>query len=547
MWIKKTARLKAFTNILLTFKPNKYNLTDMEQKQEQETENQDTALVVIDPKEFGLKEDEGVEIVKAFLPVVAEKEGLAEAYARIITSEITPDLCKQAREMRLMLVTIRGGNNKIHKAEKAYFRAGGLFVDAIRNKNNASIQLMEARCGEIENYYIIKEKNLVIELQEIRSKELAEFTNDLPADLGTMKQEVYTSFLTGAKMVRTAKEEAEKKAEQETIDAEKAKILHNERKEKLLPYWAFVPADNRDYDFSKLSEDEWEERFKYSVEQKEKHDLEQERIKKENEKLRREAVEKERLATIESNKRAEAEAERVEKEKKERAEREKAARELQEKQDAEAKKVEAERIRKEQIEQKKRDDIEAERIRKEKAEQEKREKIEAKRNAELRPYIVFIRDYNKILRLPEQEYKKELDDLETAAEDQWKHEREKEAKLVEIEVEQLAEHVKKEKERTDAELKRQQEQQEILDKERKEKQKLADELQAKKDEEAKKEKQKQEEIQTELSKGDAAKIKDLIQDLVDLKTKYVFKSAKNQAKYEGVVDLLVKVIAFIGE
>lgn len=48
-----------------------------------------------------------------------------------------------------------------------------------------------------------------------------------------------------------------------------------------------------------------------------------------------------------------------------------------------------------------------------------KELIRAKRNKELRPYIIFIRDYNKILNLPESEFQKEFADIKIGAELQW--------------------------------------------------------------------------------------------------------------------------------
>jgi hypothetical protein len=53
--------------------------------------------------------------------------------------------------------------------------------------------------------------------------------------------------------------------------------------------------------------------------------------------------------------------------------------------------------------------------------------------------------------------------------------------------------------------------------------------------------------QTELSKGDAAKIQDLISDLENLKTKYSFKSVKNIKKMEQVNGLIEKVINYINQ
>lgn len=79
---------------------------------------------------------------------------------------------------------------------------------------------------------------------------------------------------------------------------------------------------------------------------------------------------------------------------------------------------------------------EEERIAKEKAEAEAKAKMEAenkrlreeaeiknKRNEELRPYIVFIRDYNKMISLPESEYKNEFAEVKKGAELHWEFER----------------------------------------------------------------------------------------------------------------------------
>lgn len=51
--------------------------------------------------------------------------------------------------------------------------------------------------------------------------------------------------------------------------------------------------------------------------------------------------------------------------------------------------------------------------------------------------------------------------------------------------------------------------------------------------------------QAELAKGDSDKVKDLISDLVALKTKYTFQSKKNQKMYSDVGLLLDKVINFV--
>ena len=71
------------------------------------------------------------------------------------------------------------------------------------------------------------------------------------------------------------------------------------------------------------------------------------------------------------------------------------------------------------------------------------------------------------------------------------------------------------------------------------------ELEAKAEAERKAKEEEKARIEAELNKGDAAKVKDLIADLTFLKTKYSFKSAKNQKMYTDVYSLIDKVINHI--
>lgn len=82
-------------------------------------------------------------------------------------------------------------------------------------------------------------------------------------------------------------------------------------------------------------------------------------------------------------------------------------------------------------------------------------------------------------------------------------------------------------------------------KERIEKEQALKKLKELETEEQKNKQQEADRLQSELNKGDAAKIKDLINDLEALKTKYSFKSAKNQKKYTDVGLLIDKVVGHI--
>jgi colicin import membrane protein len=161
---------------------------------------------------------------------------------------------------------------------------------------------------------------------------------------------------------------------------------------------------------------------------------------------------------------------------------------------------------------------EAERIAKEKAEAEERERIR-KENEKLKK---------------EAEERERLAKIE--ADKRAKEERERLAKA-EAERKEREEKERKEREAHEAELR----------KEREEKERMQRELAAKAEAERKAAEQEEAKRQAELTKGDADKVADLINDLEFLKTKYSFKSARFQKKYADTCILIDKVINHINK
>jgi hypothetical protein len=74
---------------------------------------------------------------------------------------------------------------------------------------------------------------------------------------------------------------------------------------------------------------------------------------------------------------------------------------------------------------------------------------------------------------------------------------------------------------------------------------LAAELKAKQDAEARAEAERLAAIEADLSKGDKAKIADLVADFRALKTKYEFRSKKYKTLYISVTELIEKIIVYI--
>lgn len=177
------------------------------------------------------------------------------------------------------------------------------------------------------------------------------------------------------------------------------------------------------------------------------------------------------------------------------------------------------------------------------------DEIEAVRRNELYPYAMFVNENNTSLReMTDKEYSELLDSLVKAKKDyedeqeMIKQENERLKKEAEAKEKALEKERKKAKE--DAErLKAENEAK--LRKEKEDREKLEAELKAKKEAEEKALKEAEAKRQAELSKGDSDKLKDLLNDLEGLKTKYSFKSDKNKKMYSDVSILIDKVIAHI--
>jgi len=181
---------------------------------------------------------------------------------------------------------------------------------------------------------------------------------------------------------------------------------------------------------------------------------------------------------------------------------------------------------------------EIERVAKEKAEKEEQERIR-KENERLR----------KEVESKEEERLAELEKIRKVQEEKDSKEKERLAKIAEIERQKREKEQKERQILLDIEAKKQQKEQNILrakaEKERKEKERLEKELIEKEQKEIKRLKDIETAKQAELNKGDAEKVKDLINDLENLAVKYSFKSEKNNKMYADVKILIEKVVNHI--
>jgi len=189
-------------------------------------------ITVLKAEAYGLEENEGLTIEKAFLPKIEERNLLSVIYAELIKKDITEETVIEASDLRKKLVKVRTGISDIHKVQKAFFLAAGKFCDAWKNKETLPAVQMEEGTRKIENHFARIEAEKLQAIREGRAMELAKFYNEEgpgTGDLALMSDEVWGHYIKSVEVDFKAKKEAEKKAEEERIAKEKAEIEEQKR------------------------------------------------------------------------------------------------------------------------------------------------------------------------------------------------------------------------------------------------------------------------------------------------------------------------------
>ena len=188
--------------------------------------------IELNPKEYGLEVKEASVIEGAFKPVITELDGVMEIYQELITSDITNEICERAGKLSTVLSKVNSSHDRVHKAQKAYFWAGGKFVDALKNKNKVVIDEMQLTLKSLKNHFANLEAEKVEKLNKERQLLCIDFVENedmILSNLGGLSDDLWNNYFTGLKVSHNARIEAEKKAEEDRIEAEKAKIEEDKR------------------------------------------------------------------------------------------------------------------------------------------------------------------------------------------------------------------------------------------------------------------------------------------------------------------------------
>jgi colicin import membrane protein len=275
---------------------------------------------------FGIEPAKAQEMKSGLTTTLAEREVLRNAYIDVITLEVTAENLPIFKELRLKIVKNRTqGIEKWHKNNKAFFLAGGRFVDEIKNKEVLINQEMEAKLLEAEKYFENLEKEKAKALNLERVEKIRPFVEDVTGlDFSAMSDYDFDDYVLGKK-TRFEAEQKAKKEEAERIEAERIAEIERQKA---------IEAEN-----AKLKA---EAEAKEKALQKERAEVEL-KLKQEREKAEEERkAEADRQAKIQAKK--DAEIKRI-------------AKELQDKKDAE---IKAEKERLAQIEKERLAKLEAE-------------------------------------------------------------------------------------------------------------------------------------------------------------------------------------------
>jgi len=177
------------------------------------------------PSAYGLEESQAKEITIGLSTIKKERDALIESFENVIQEEISEENIPMFKTLRLQIRDNRTkGIEPWHKSNKAYFLAGGRFVDAIKNREVQVNTRMEDALMSCEKHYEIQEAKKLQELQTKREDLIDEFLfeGEEHREYAKMDDELWRAIFDSKKKAHSDWIKAEKKAEENRVAKEKA-------------------------------------------------------------------------------------------------------------------------------------------------------------------------------------------------------------------------------------------------------------------------------------------------------------------------------------
>ena len=267
----------------------------------------------------GLTEAKRDLIMASFAPVVESLNKFGKQFPDIQALEIGKDKCAKAKRFRIDFSKQITKADVVRKDLKEESLKEGNAVQTVFNYIKKSTEETKAAALAIETHFERIEAEKKAHLQLDRQIELAKYDSDGEfVDLGNMPDEVWKNYLAGVKNNYLAMKEAERKAEEDRVEAERIEEVFQLRRDEIARYsqYGSLVMLKRE-----MTGKEFEDLFNEMVKADEKYKAEQAEIKAENERLKVEADKAEKKRVADQKK---ADAEKVKQDAKLKAEREKA-------------------------------------------------------------------------------------------------------------------------------------------------------------------------------------------------------------------------------
>jgi len=189
-------------------------------------------IVKVNAADYGLEESKAKEIEALFTPMLAKMTDLEKEYNEVVKLKINKETCKKAKELRGKYVKVRTGTAAIHKDAKAFYLAGGRFVDGWKNAQIFASEGIEVKLLEIEKHQENLEKEKIQKLHDERIDKIKPYMEDdmmIAAGIGRMEEAVWVPYLRSVKDAYNLRKEADKKAEEDRVAKVKAEAEEQER------------------------------------------------------------------------------------------------------------------------------------------------------------------------------------------------------------------------------------------------------------------------------------------------------------------------------
>lgn len=246
---------------------------------------------IVKAEEFGLKPEQGEAITKGLKVILEEREVLSEQYQALTKAEINEETIQASKKLRLAIRDNRTkGIEKWHEANKAYWLAGGKFVDAVRRKEIVENERMEENLQSIENHYENLEKQRLDQVEAARKGLLEEFpdVNFNGYDLRNMDNNSFRQLLEDQRELKSIREKrAQEEAEQAAKLKEKQELAEVRKKETMMLI-PFIP-NYSDIDFGEMGVVEYVNLLTEAKQLKFDHEEQQKKIEEENKRLKEQA------------------------------------------------------------------------------------------------------------------------------------------------------------------------------------------------------------------------------------------------------------------